>query len=170
MKQWSLSCVLVVLAFCASCASNKAEPAGDWQIAEIESPSDRVLWKISLQALQKMGYPLGAGMDPGEMHVESGWKVDLHPFSGRGQRTLAVLDMRPKESGVWTVEARVKRQLNEELARPLDPRFADWQWDADDTDSARILLQHIRSALDPTFQTRERPADPVTDYRRRSGR
>jgi hypothetical protein len=149
MSRRSLLWFFLCAALAASCSSiKKSEPEPDWQSTLVHAPSDRVLWKLVLQALQRMDYPLGAGMDPGGMRVESGWKLDLHPFSRKGQRTMAVLQMKPEERGSWKVEARVKRQTNKELARPLDPRYADWVWEPDDIDEARVILQHVRSALD----------------------
>ena len=116
-----------------------------------------------------MGFPLGAGLDPSSMEAETGWKVDLHPFKGEGRRTMAVVHMDPRERGVWTVEARVKRQRNQELARPLDPRYADWEWEEDDVEAAAIFLQHLRSALGATIVPTEEPADPIEDWLRRRG-
>jgi len=146
----SFSGLLATLVLWASsCAATNKEPEPSWQTAEVFAPSDTVLWKLSLQSLQRMGFPLGAGLDRGAMTAETGWKMDLHPFSRKGQRTRAVLKMRPKERGVWMVQARVKLQVNKELGRPLDPRYADWEWKSDDVDAARILLQHVRSALGP---------------------
>lgn len=149
MSKRSLVGLCLCLPLALACSSMKdKEPEADWQSAVIHSPSDRVLWKLVLQSLQRMDYPLGAGLDPGGMKVETGWRLDLHPFSRKGQRTMAVLRMKPEERGSWKVEARVKKQTNKELARPLDPRYADWEWEPDDVDEARILLQHVRSALD----------------------
>lgn len=140
-------CLCAALA-AAGCASSNKEPEPAWQTAVVRAPSDRVLWKLGLQALQRLGYPLGAGLDPGAMTAETGWRLDLHPFSRKGERFMAVLRMRPKERGSWTIEARVKKQENRELARPLDPRYADWHWQPDDVEQARVLLQHLRSALE----------------------
>lgn len=138
--------LLAALLVLCACATNR-EPEPSWQKVDVRAPSDRVLWKLALQTLQRLDYPLGAGLDPSDMRVETGWRLDLHPFSRKGERTRAVLRMRPKERGLWTVEARVQRQTNRELGRPLDPAHADWKWEPDDPDGARVLLQHVRSAL-----------------------
>lgn len=165
----SLLALLVTL-FLSACASTNKEPDPSWQAARIQAPSDRVLWKISLQSLQRLGFPLGAGLDPGSMHAESGWKVDLHPFRGNGQRTMAVVRMTPLERGVWKVEARVKRQTNQELARPLDPRYADWEWEPDDPETALVFLQHVRSALGASLAPSNEVDDPIEEWlRKREG-
>ena len=148
-RRWLLGLVLCAALAASGCSAiEKSEPEPAWQSAVVHAPSDRVLWKLVLQALQRMDYPLGAGLDPGGMKVETGWRLDMHPFSRKGERKMAVLKMKPEERGSWKVEARVKKQTNKELARPLDPRYADWEWEPDDVDEARVLLQHVRSALD----------------------
>lgn len=164
MRRASKTLMVLALACAAGCASTAKEPSPDWQSSELEAPSDRVLWKVALQSLQRRGFPLGAGLDRGSMTVESGWRNDLQPFSGEGMRLAAELHMVPVRRGVWRVEARVKKQVNQNLGRPLDPRFAEWEWTADETEEARILVQHIRSLLDPAIEPVERVDDPVEAY------
>jgi hypothetical protein len=155
--------LLLVLAPVGACAWN-SEPEPRWRGVEVSAPSDRVLWKVTLLSMEKMGFPLAAGLDPGAMVATSGWRTTLAPFRGQGYRTQAEVRMEPVAPGRWHVDARVKRQTNESLAKPLDPRQAEWEWASDDELAATILLQHVRSFLETEIPLTERPADPIEAY------
>ncbi len=153
----------------ASCASSDKEPEPRWTEGELTAPTDTVLWKITLASCQKMGFPLGAGLDPTTMEITTGWKTDLHPFKGQGYRTRAVVKMRPLRAGTWAIEARVKKQLNQSLARPLDPAYAEWEWTEDDVETARILVHHVRAYLGAGIEPVVRPTDEVEALLQRAG-
>ena len=153
----------------ASCASSDKEPEPNWTESELSAPTDTILWKIALASAQKMGFPIGAGLDPTTMEFTTGWKTDLHPFKGKGFRTQVHVKMRPIRSGTWAIEARVKKQLNQSLIRPLDLAYAEWEWTGDDVETARILVQHVRSYLGSGIDPVERPADEVEALLERAG-
>ena len=136
------------------------EPDPAWQEARIHSPSDRVLWKLSLLSLERMGFPMSGGLDPASGRIESGWQTHLAPFSRQGYRLRAEVEMTPIEPAFWRVRARVARQSNEALVAPLDPARAEWKWAADDVEQAQILLQHISSLLATDLETTEQE-DPL---------
>ena len=71
------------------------------------------------------------------------------PFRGEGNRLKVQVGMDPREEGGWAVRVRVKKQSNESLVRPTDPRYAEWKWTDDDELAARVVLQHIRTYLGP---------------------
>lgn len=143
--------LLVALAACTSVARQEEQDkkVARWKEAEVAAPSDRVLWQLTLLSLRTQGYPLAAGTDLGSRVVESGWKTDMQPFRGEGERRRAVVKLTPLEPGRWKLEARVKRENNENLVTPLDPVRAEWEPAADDEAAAEILLQHIRARLKP---------------------
>lgn len=155
-----LAFVLLPLA----CNTTPKEPEPTWQTAEVPSPSDRVLWKVTLLSLDKMGFPLSSGLDPSSMKLETGWKLELAPFSKEGRRRKAVVNMTPMGRGKWDIQARIKCQMNKSLVKPLDPRYADWEWIADDVVAARILVQHVRSFLQEDIELTETPSDPIEAY------
>jgi hypothetical protein len=132
----------------ASCSTTPPEPDATWQGGELPAASNRVLWKVALLVLERQGYPLAGGVDPSSMVITTGWLNSLAPFSGEGFRRKAVVRMKPLGDGLWEVTVRVQRQVNQSL-RPLDLRHADWEWTEDDVEAAQVLLQHIRSRLDP---------------------
>ena len=51
------------------------------------------------------------------------------------------------DDGRLSLEVRVQRQVNKNLARPLDPQYADWEEVRDSAERARLLLQIIKSSL-----------------------
>jgi hypothetical protein len=144
-----------LLAICAAaaallgaCRSTPEEPDPDWVSLEIQAGSEKVLWEFTVASIQKLGFPIGAEMDERASRALSGWKESLMPFKGMGHRERAEVRFEPvgeRAAGRFRVEVRVKKQTNENLARPLDPTYAEWEWAADDREQAKILLQHIRS-------------------------
>jgi hypothetical protein len=50
------------------------------------------------------------------------------------------------------VEVRVRREKNDDLARPLDISYAQWKPEPDNQERAQVVLQYIRSMLDTGFQ------------------
>lgn len=171
LRSLSRSCALALglVVLLPACSATDSEPDPVWQRADLDAPNDRLLWKVALRACDKMSFPLGSGLDPSAMIIETGWRTNLQPFRGEGSREKAELRFTPIESGVWSIEARVKRQRNMALAQPLDPRYADWEWVSDDVATARLLVQHVRSYLQPSIDPVDRPDDPVEAYLQQHG-
>ncbi|MFT5289410.1 MAG: hypothetical protein ACI8QS_002019 [Planctomycetota bacterium] len=151
------------------CIATNQEPDPQWHETELEAPNDRLLWKIGLQACDKMGFPMGAGLDASSMIIKTSWRTNLQPFRGEGTRERAEVRMLPQRRGLWAVQVRVEQQRNMALARPLDPAHADWKWMRDDVVSARILTQHLRSYLEPDIDPVDRPDDPIEAYLLQNG-
>lgn len=153
--------LLLALAAGAACTSVARKEALDakvarWQTMEVSAPSDRLAWQIILLSVQNLGFPLAAGSDLGSHELESGWKTDMQPFRGEGQRRRAIVKLSPLEPGRWKLEARVRVEHNQNLVSPLDPVRAEWEPAADDEGTTKILLQHIRSRLQPDL-----PSEPA---------
>lgn len=142
------ACCLVplVLALIAGCSTTGGEPEGEWLRAEVSAPSENVLRIVSQGALERMGYKR-IESDPTGLQITSNWRESLAPFSGDGYRVRAEIVFDPVRTGVWGVEVRVKRQYNMSMVNPNDPAYAKWEWGADDTDEARVLLQRLKSKL-----------------------
>ena len=102
-----------------------------------------------------------ARFDPLEPSASTGWFVSLAPFKGQGYRERAHIRYERLAEGEFRVSARVERETNQALARPLDISYADWKAAEDNTARARILLQRIRTYLDDTsgFEVGDQP-DP----------
>lgn len=146
--------VFLLSAACTSVARQESLDAKEarWQTLEVAAPSDRMVWQLTLLALQGQGYPLAAGTDPGARQVESGWKTDLQPFRGEGERRRAVVKLAPLGPGRWRLEGRVQCEHNQNLVAPLDPVRAEWKPAPDDEAAAKILLQHIGARLMPELE------------------
>ncbi len=141
------SLLFALLSACAVLGSD--EPPADWKETELSAPSETVLFKLALLAVESLGYPVAGGTDPHAGVIVSGWKASLAPFKGEGYRLRAELELSPVGSGRYKVRARVQKQTNEALVSPLDPARAEWEWAGDDPVQAEVLLQHVRSAVEP---------------------
>ena len=129
-----------------SCASRAPEP--QWVEADVEAASLRVLWEVTRHALQREGFAVPAtGFDPRTRSVTSGWRMDLHPFKGEGFRERAVVKYDPAAGERIDLSVRVEREINNNIAKPLDPAHADWKPAEDQPGRARVLLHSIRALL-----------------------
>ncbi len=137
-------------AFCACAGLGSREPAAIWREIEVSAPSETVLFKLTLLAVEGQGYPVAGGTDRGAGTIASGWRTSLQPFQGAGVRLRAVVEIAPSGERRFKVRARVQQQTNEALVAPLDPTRAEWKWAEDDPIRAQVLLQHVRSALEGT--------------------
>jgi len=158
----ALSLALIAAA-CTSVARQESLDAKKerWKTMEVQVGSDRLLWQLSLLSVRNLGYPLAAGSDLGSRQIESGWRTDMQPFRGEGERKRAIVRMSPVEKGLWKVEARVKVEHNQNLVSPLDPVRAQWKAAPDDEAGAQILLQHIQARLQPELEIQEPDPTPV---------
>jgi hypothetical protein len=139
--------VLVVLAFglFAGCASTAPEP--QWQTARVRAGNERLLLEVTEMALRKTGFPVGAGLDPANLSATSGWKISLAPFKGDGYREQAVVRFTREGGGSFKAEARVRRERNDDVVKPMDLTYAQWEPEPDDVERARVLLRFVQSLL-----------------------
>jgi hypothetical protein len=166
LLSWSLGFLLVTT---SSCSMTPDEPEPVWRTLEVAAPTDHMVWQLTLLSLQNLGYPLASGTDSGAHQVETGWKMDMQPFRGEGQRVRAVVKMSPVERGRWKVEARVRREVNDNLVSPLDPTRAQWKPAEDDVGLANMILMHVRARLAPELEIQPE-ADPAADFVEKRGR
>ena len=145
--------VFVVFLFASlssSCSTTKVNEAR-WESAETSSVSQHVLNEVVKLALAKSDFPvLGSGFDPVTRTMTSGWRTDLVPMTGRrtrGFRERAWVQYSAAEMGKFKIEVRVEREVNKNLARPLDPEYADWESGPDAVERAKFLLQLIKVSL-----------------------
>ena len=168
MRTWHLSLLLAAAPAAAACSSmgKSKEPEPVVATTEVLAGSDSLLWKVVLLSLRKLDFPEGAEMERSQMKVVSGWKIELSPWKGKGTRKQAEVTCTPIGPGRWTVEARVKTQINNTLARTLDYSYAEWEWVPDDPSEARVILQHVRAFLQPELEVGEEPVDPLEQFRK----
>jgi len=118
-----------------------------WQTSKVTASSERVLWEVTLLALEKAGFPIGAKVDPAKLSATSGWMISLAPFRGKGYREQCEVRYTPEGTRTWKVEVRVRREKNDDLVRPLDLTYAQWVSEPDNEERARIVLQYVKSML-----------------------
>lgn len=147
-----MSRLALVLAFlaCASlfsaCATPRPGPA--WVEDEVEAGSDRVLWEVTIIALEKTGFPVGSGIEPGKLTAVSGWKNQLDPFRGKGFRERCEIHYtRQPDPRRYKIGVRVERDRNMDILRPLDLTYADWEAQPDNQERARVVLRYIKALL-----------------------
>lgn len=133
----------------AGCSSlGLSDPSPIWVIQEAPMVSERVLWVVCENAMVKQGFPvLTNEFDPKTREAHSGWQLDLHPFKSQGFRERAVVAYGLGSAGKLELRVRVEREINENLAKPLDPSLAKWSREGDNEQRAQILLQTILSTL-----------------------
>jgi hypothetical protein len=125
------------------------DPAPIWVVQEAPMVSERVLWVVCENAMVKQGFPvLTNEFDPKTREAHSGWQLDLHPFKGQGFRERAVIKYGLGSAGKLEIRVRIEREINANLAKPLDPSLAKWEREADNEQRAQILLQTILSTLE----------------------
>lgn len=109
-----------------------------------DAPPIRDLLSEAEWALLEAKFPPGDRDDAGA-RVTSGWMEVMHPFSSKGRRYQGMLEIEPMDDavGVYRVSARVRVQANQEVHKPLDEDYAQWESVEDDAKRARTLLHHF---------------------------
>jgi len=146
MRRLLQATLVLSLALFASCAA----PSGErWAPSEVPMCSTMRLWEITRIAMEKEGFVVvHRGFDPKTRMAVSGWDRDLHPFRGQGIRERAHVRYKASSNaGKLTLAVRIERQVNQNLAKPLDPEYADWEAGTDNPERAKVVLQYIRSML-----------------------
>ena len=142
---------LLVPLLLLACACRSAPPV-QWIEGEIPGPSDRVLAEVTRLAMEAQGFHVVVrGFDPVERVANSVWEPDLHPFSGEGFRERAKVRYEPVSPGLILLGVRVERQINKNIARPLELDHADWEKGGDNPVRAQAILQYIRSTHEGTL-------------------
>jgi hypothetical protein len=143
---------LALVALLASCGA--LGPSPEWTPYEVPMVSSMRLWEVTRLAMEKNGFPvIHQGFDPKTRTAESGWDLQLHPFKGRGYRErLHVRYETADSAGKLLLSVRVEREVNQALAKPLDPSYAEWERSPDNTGRARVVLQYVQGLLGPEFE------------------
>jgi hypothetical protein len=151
----ALAAVLLSIALAPGCASTADE---GWHEGSVTAPTERVLWQVTVLALERNDFPVGSGVNPATLKAVSGWRVSLAPFKGDGYREQAHIEWTRDESqpGRWNGRVRVQRQRNENLSKPLDISYAEWEDDPDDVDRARLLFNTVKALLGGEFKVEPR--------------
>lgn len=162
----SLALLLLLL---TACAGLRHRPV--WVERVLPIPTDEVglsedvLWQYAQAALEANDFPIGRRTDPSERRIVSGWRTDMQPFRGEGFRERATLELERTDEG-FVVNARVEREINQDIAKPLLATYAKWERAPDNEGAALRLVQFIESRIDAPFElggTEEKKVDDVED-------
>lgn len=147
----------VVAALClgwsASCAGTEVYPEV-WKSDELEVPSERLLWEVTVMVLDKEQFPVGSQVDPTTLTALSGWRNNLAPWRYKGYRERAAVRYEQLGPQLYRIEVRVEREVNNDPIRPMDLSYADWQPGPDNEQAALVLIQRIRSWIRPGLEMR----------------
>jgi hypothetical protein len=151
----------LVLSFAlGACQTSKRYPP-QWSTSEIEVPSERLLWEVTVFALEKERFPVGTQLDPTTLTAVSGWRNSLAPFKGKGRRERAEVRYKAVGPRLYRVEVRVEREINQDPVRPMDLSYAEWESAPDNQEAANILMQRIKSWIAPGLEMRQKKVDPA---------
>ena len=145
----------LALGLLGGCKASEPEPR--WIRKDVEAENDRLLIDVTALALQKSGFPVGAGIDPGNLTILSGWHTSLAPFRGEGWREQCEVRYVKKSPGHYEVAIHVRREKNDDLVHPLDIAYAQWIQEEDDVDRSRAVMQHVRSMLETDVKVEDKP-------------
>lgn len=137
--------VLSIALFLCGCKSNQPEPK--WIRREIGAGNDQLLIDCTALAIQKSGFPVGSGIDPGRLVAVSGWHISLAPFRGKGWREQCVVRYERAGPRRYRASIRVRHEKNDDIIHPLDLTYAKWIPQPDNVERARMVMQHIQSLL-----------------------
>jgi len=141
----------VGLLACALLQGCQSEPTPNYATSTVTASSERVLWQVTILALEKCGFPIGARLDPSTLTATSGWLISLAPFRGKGFRAQCEVHYTPKGPRDYDVQVRVRREKNMDIVQPLDLTYAQWEPDEDDVERAGVVLQYVKSLLGNEF-------------------
>lgn len=141
-----ITALLASLALLTACAAPAPEA---WVPADVPTVSTPRLWEVTRMAMEREGFPITrVGFEPTSRTAFSGWKMDLHPFRGNGYRERAEVRYEAgRKPGMMVLSVRVAHQNNMNIAKPLDPSYAEWETGPDNQERARVIQQYIRSML-----------------------
>ena len=147
--------------FCAllfgACQMGTSNPP-QWVSTSATAPSEAVVWEVALFALQEAKFPVGAGVDPSTRLASTGWRNSLAPFKSEGYRKRAHKRLEPLEGGKYRLYLHVEMETNEELARPMQLDYAQWESAPDDLETAQILISKIDARLGGALEIGENKA------------
>jgi hypothetical protein len=136
---------------CVGFAGCATEPTANYATGSVTASSERVLWQVTILALEKSHFPIGARMDPATLTATSGWFISLAPFRGKGYREQCEVHYTSKAPREYDVQVRVRREKNMDIVQPLDLTYAEWEADEDDAERAGTVLQYVKSLLGNEF-------------------
>ncbi|HTF90258.1 MAG TPA: hypothetical protein VK843_17720 [Planctomycetota bacterium] len=152
MNTWTRTTLGLLFALSlAACQTGRVNQP-QWVETTTVAPSEAVIWNVALLALQEQKFPIGAGVDPAKREAITGWRNSLAPFKSEGYRQRVLLRLEPLDAGKYKLLLHVEKDTNEELAKPMELAYAQWEEAPDDIQTAQILISKIEARLGGTIE------------------
>jgi hypothetical protein len=150
MRACTSGILAALLLLCASslssCATGmKADPV--WVDGEVRTGSEQVLYQAILDGIARSRFTIGGGANKAQRTVVSNWQVELAPFRGDGFREKATVTWQRLEKSRFAVQVRVQREANQDIIKPLDVSYAEWEVRGDNGRRSHAILQRIKSIV-----------------------
>ena len=172
---------LVVLVALTGCTSGGTVAAGsfldrsDTSGAASEgfpAPNQDMVYNAAMATLRSAGYVPDPNLSNSKAgHVETRWRMKLHPFSGMGTRERVTVKIKkvPKKTNFFTVETNVMAQANDNIADPSNPIGAEWTAGKRNTTvenmiNNRIELMFLKGDVSDEFRQKHNMAPGKTNH------
>jgi hypothetical protein len=152
------------LSGCAMFSSSANDPK--WIEETVEPPNEVILQQVTIHSLNKVGFPIGTGIEAGKLGGMSGWNTSLAPFKGEGYRERCYVEFEPLGGKRYHMRVRVEKQTNEDIMHPLDLSYADWTPAPDNDTRAKLVVGQVRAFLNPQFRTTAKQDAEKTDTKK----
>ena len=141
---------LLLLALPAACISPNQAEEPYWHHEElVDGPPMRDLMHASMLAMMRADFPPGELDQVGGV-ATSGWDVNLSPYSERGTRSQAIIEVvRGDEPRSYKLSARVRTQGNREIHKTLDADAAKWEDRNEDRARAQVVMRQLLIQVAP---------------------
>lgn len=174
MKTSIVCLLLLCVAWVAPACTSSATVAADSWLADEDktgaasdgfpAPGRDIVWQSAMGVVREAGYVPDPNLSQKESgRIETRWRLALQPFSGRGHRERATIQVVkvPKKRGYYRLETNVMRQQNDNISDPSNPIAAEWTEGQRNTQMERLLNQRVEMSF--------LQGDVSDDFRRRYG-
>jgi len=139
--------VLIAVPGCSAFAPPEVLP--EWVESQVPSgPPMRDMMQVCNLAIVRADFPPGLP-DLVDRRLESGWDVQLSPYSNRGIRSMATIEVVDQGNRNYLVRVHVLVQVNKEKHQPLNRAVAIWEDKVASPGRARLVLEHIIAQVRP---------------------
>lgn len=134
----------------ASCISpDQVEEPYYYSQELVDGPPMRDLMHAAMLAMMRADFPPGEMDEVGGV-VSSGWDVNLSPYSERGYRSQAIIEIeRGEEQRSYTLRSRVRTQVNVEKHKTLEEDSAKWEDRLEDPGRAKVVMRQLLIQVAP---------------------
>jgi len=138
---------LMAVSGCSAFAPPEVLP--HWVESQVKNgPPMRDMMQVCNLAIVRADFPPGLP-DLVDGRLESGWDVQLSPYSNRGTRSMATVEVIDQGNRNYLVKVHVLVQVNKEKHEPLNRSVAVWEDKITNPGRAKLVLEHIIAQVRP---------------------